>query len=65
VSVYLVICFIGNSLPGIGVAMVGAVAGPVRASEIFAGVMLVLAAAAFVTGLRFAPYRPASACDAR
>jgi len=49
----------------IGVAMVGAVAGPVRASEIFAGVMLVLAGMAFVTGLRFAPRRPTRACEAR
>jgi MFS family permease len=65
VSVYLVICFIGNSLPVIGVAMVGAVAGPVRASEIFAGMMLVLAAFAFITGLRFAPRRPTRACEAR
>ena len=64
VSVYLVICFIGNSLPVIGVAMVGAVTGPVRASEIFAGVMLVLAALAFVTGLRFAPRKPAQQCHA-
>jgi len=64
VSVYLVICFIGNSLPVIGVAMVGAVAGPVRASEIFAGLMLVLAALAFVTGLRFAPRQSAQPCHA-
>ena len=55
VSVYLVICFIGNALPVIGVAMVSAAVGPVAASEIFAGAMLVLAALAFVTGWRFAP----------
>jgi len=60
VSVYLATCFIGNSLPVIGVALVGDVAEPVRASEIFAGVMLVLAALAFVTRLCFAPRQPAS-----
>jgi MFS family permease len=65
VSVYLVICFIGNSLPVIGVAMISSVAGPVRASEIFAGVMLVLAALAFATGLRFSSHRPAQSCEAR
>jgi hypothetical protein len=65
VSVYLVICFIGNSLPVIGVAMVSAAAGPVKASEIFAGVMLVLAAVAFVTGLRFAPRQQAQPGQAR
>ena len=59
VSVYLVICFIGNALPVIGVAMVSAAAGPVAASEIFAGVMLVLVAIAFFTGLRFAPRQQA------
>jgi hypothetical protein len=64
VSVYLVICFIGNSLPVIGVALVGVVAGPVRASEIFAGVMLVLAALAFVTGWRFAPRQQTQPCRA-
>jgi len=65
VSVYLVICFIGNALPVIGVAMVSAAAGPVAASETFAGVMLALAAIAFITGLRFAPRQPAQFCEAR
>jgi len=59
VSVYLVICFIGNALPVIGVAILTAAIGPVAASEIFALVMLALAVLAFVTGLRFAPHRPA------
>jgi len=63
VSVYLVICFIGNALPVIGVAMISATAGPVAGSEIFAGVMLVLAAAAFVTGLCFAPRQRVQPCE--
>ena len=65
VSVYLVICFIGNALPVIGVAMVSAAAGPVAASEIFAGVMLALVAIAFLTGLRFAPRQQAQPSAAR
>jgi hypothetical protein len=65
VSVYLVICFIGNSIPVIGVAIVTARAGPVAASETFAGVMLALVAIAFVTGLRFAPQQSARTYEAR
>ncbi len=57
VSLYLVICFIGNSIPVIGVAIVSRSAGPVVASETFAGVMVAIALIAFVTGLRFAPRR--------
>lgn len=64
VSVYLVICFIGNAVPVIGVAILSATIGPVAASEIFALVMFALAVLAFVTGLRFAPHRPTRPCQA-
>ena len=51
ISLYLIACFAGNSVPLIGIALAERKWGSVTAAEIFAAVMLLLAAIAFVAGL--------------
>jgi len=46
VSTYLIACFIGNSIPVIGVGVLSTIAGPLAASAVFAGVVAALSVAA-------------------
>jgi MFS family permease len=55
VSSYLVACYVGNSLPVIGVGIVATVVDPVTASVAFAVTIAFLALAALATGKRYAP----------
>lgn len=55
VSIYFVICFFGNSLPIVAVGIISTLYGPIMATVCFAGLMIVLAAGGFLTGLRYAP----------
>jgi hypothetical protein len=57
VSSYLVVCFAGNSLPVIGIALLSAVAGSLAADVTFAAVITVLAGLAFLTGIKYGPDR--------
>jgi hypothetical protein len=55
VSSYLVACYVGNSLPVIGVGVIATAADPVTASVAFAVTIAVLALAALATGIKYAP----------
>jgi len=57
VSSYLVVCFAGNSLPVIGIALLSAVAGSLAADVTFATVITVLAGLAYLTGIKYGPDR--------
>jgi len=57
VSSYLVVCFAGNSLPVIGIALLSEVAGSLAADVTFAAVTTVLAGLAFLTGIKYGPDR--------
>ena len=50
VSAYLLMCYLGNSLPVLGVGLLATTLKPPQAHEIFAGVVAVLALAAILTG---------------
>nr|WP_051809453.1 MFS transporter [Actinoplanes subtropicus] len=52
VSTYFMACFIGNSVPVIGVGVLSAVAGPLIASAVFAGTVGALAVAALGWSVR-------------
>lgn len=51
VSAYLLMCYLGNSLPVLGVGLLATALEPPQAHEIFAGVVAVLALAATFTGV--------------
>jgi predicted MFS family arabinose efflux permease len=55
VSSYLIALFAGNSLPVIGIGVLSAAADSLIAHLVFAVAITVLAAAAAVTGMKFAP----------
>lgn len=55
VSCFLVACFLGNSLPVVGVGLLAQAASPGAAQSIFAAMVVLLALAAFATGLRWIP----------
>jgi Major Facilitator Superfamily len=57
VSSYLVTCFIGNSLPVIGVGVLTAVSSSVLATTVFAVVTGLIAIAAFFIGRKYTPSR--------
>ena len=50
VSAYLLMCYLGNSLPVLGVGLLTTILAPARAHEIFAAVVATLSLAAIVTG---------------
>jgi MFS family permease len=51
VSAYLLMCYLGNSLPVLGVGLLTTLLEPPRAHEIFAAVVATLALAAILTGV--------------
>jgi MFS family permease len=55
VSMYLLACFFGNSVPVIGVGVLTVAVGSVMASAVFACTIAVFAVAALVTGIRYGP----------
>jgi MFS family permease len=57
ISSYLVACYLGNSLPVIGIGLLSAWSGPAAAHVVFAVLITLLAAAALATGIRYAPRR--------
>ncbi len=54
-SAYFVACYIGLSLPVIGIGVISEVANPEIANLAFAAVVALFAAAALVTGIKYAP----------
>jgi MFS family permease len=55
VSCFLLACFLGNSLPVVGVGLLSHVATQGLAQDVFAGMVIVLALGAIATGLRWIP----------
>jgi MFS family permease len=55
VSCFLLACFLGNSLPVVGVGVLSQIASKALAQDVFAGMVIVLALAAIATGLRWIP----------
>ena len=55
VSCFLLACFLGNSLPVVGVGLLSNVATQGLAQDVFAGMVIVLALGAIATGLRWIP----------
>ena len=55
ISSYLIVVYLGNSLPVIGVGVLSALSGRVVAHEAFAPAIALLAAIAFATGWRYLP----------
>ena len=55
VSCFLLACFLGNSLPVVGVGLLSQVATPGVAQDVFAGMVIMLALGAVATGLRWIP----------
>lgn len=55
ISTYLIVVYLGNSMPVIGVGVLSALAGRVVAHDVFAASIAVLAVVAFITGWRHAP----------
>jgi MFS family permease len=55
ISSYLVVGFLGNSLPVIGVGLLSRISTPVIADLSFATLIAVLAIVALATGIKFAP----------
>jgi sugar phosphate permease len=53
VSSYLIALFAGNSVPVIGIGLLSAELGPLKAHMIFAAVITALAGLAFWTGAKF------------
>jgi hypothetical protein len=51
----MIVAFIGNAVPVVGVGLIALFAGYHLASIVFAAVLALLAAAGLVTGLRYAP----------
>ena len=52
---YMIACFLGNSLPVIGVGLLSQAAGPALAHGVFAAMIAVLAALALAAGWRYTP----------
>jgi predicted MFS family arabinose efflux permease len=57
VSTFLLVCYLGNSLPVVGVGVLAAATSPALAHRVFAGVLAALACAACVVGLRYVKKR--------
>jgi len=55
VSSFLLACFLGNSLPVVGVGLLSEAASPELAQTVFAAMVALLALAAIATGLRWIP----------
>jgi MFS family permease len=55
VSSFMIVCFLGNSLPVVGVAVAGRLASPQAAQFGFAGLVALLALLAFATGWKWVP----------
>ena len=55
VSSYLIVCYLGNSIPVIGVGLLSQLAGPLTAHVSFAGVVCVFALVGVVTGVKYRP----------
>ncbi|MGN6470309.1 MAG: MFS transporter [Rhizobiaceae bacterium] len=60
VSSYMVACFVGNSIPVIGVGVMTTVWNALLASIVFAGFIGVFAVAAIIVGVRYIPKQPRS-----
>lgn len=58
VSTYSAFCFLGNSIPVIGVGVLATWVSPLAADIIFAIVIAILAIGAFATGMRFSGNSP-------
>ena len=58
VSSYMVACFVGNSIPVIGVGVMTTVWNALLASIVFAGFIGVFAVAAIIVGVRYIPKQP-------
>jgi MFS family permease len=56
-SSYFLVSFLGNSLPIIGVALLGALIGPIGAYEIFGAIVALIAIAALLLTLFSREYR--------
>lgn len=57
VSSYLVACYVGNSLPVIGIGFLAAASGSITAHVAFAVLITLLAVAALITGVKYTPRR--------
>lgn len=57
VASYMIVCFLGNSLPVVGVGVLSAIAGHGVAHSVFAAMIAALAVVAFATGWKYAPNR--------
>ena len=55
VSSYMIFCYLGNSVPVIGIGLLSGIVGSMAAHSIFAGVVAGLAIIGLVTGVRYAP----------
>lgn len=55
VSCFLLACFLGNSLPVVGVGLLAQATSPSAAQSVFAAMVVLLALAAFAAGLRWIP----------
>ena len=55
ISSYLITCYLGNSVPVIGIGVLSALWGHAVASAVFAATLALLAVIALVTGWRYAP----------
>jgi MFS family permease len=55
VSTYMVACYLGNSLPVIGIGLISARAGSLAAHIVFAVVIAIFAVVALATGAKYAP----------
>ena len=55
VSTYLIVMFCGNSLPVIGIGLLSSHTSPAFAHEVFAGLIIVLAAIGLAVGWKYAP----------
>jgi hypothetical protein len=52
IASYMIVCFLGNSLPVIGVGVLSRIAGHVTAHAVFAATIAVLAVMAAAAGFR-------------
>jgi hypothetical protein len=57
ISTYLICCYVGNSVPVIGVGVLQTLSTPIVASSAFALTIALFAVVALFTGAKFAPSR--------
>jgi MFS family permease len=61
VSTYMIFCYLGNSVPVIGIGLLSGIATSMTAHLIFAIVVAALAVIGLVTGVKYAPKQTAQA----